>query len=156
MMDTQKKKFKSTLTIIKVIMVCAVLFMIYCGISLARNKSSMEECTSVMHGVVTDVDKIIDGRHGDTYKVYVTSEDAPGMRFESLSTKHKYTKGDGVKIYYDPNDISHYYIEGAEPIGQDLSMIFTLLFLLIVMFIGHIKTGKQYRKLCSSQSGSLY
>jgi hypothetical protein len=148
-MDIQKKKLKKTLTIIKVIMVCTVLFMIYCGISLSRNKSSMEECSSVMLGVVTDVDKKNDTRHGYYYKAYVTSEDAPGMKFESPSVKHEYIKGESVKIHYDPDDISDYYIEGAEPIGQDVSMIFTLLFLLIVLFIGHIKTGKQYRKLCS-------
>ena len=155
-MDTQLKKYKTTLTVIKIIMVCAVLFMIYCGFSLSRNKTSMEKCTSEMLGVVDDVDKIIDGRHGDTYTAYVTSEDAPGMRFESFSTKHKYVKGDSVTIYYEPDDISHYYIEGAEPTGQDLSMIFALLFLLIVMFISHIKTGKQYKKLCSAQNGSPY
>ena len=151
-MDKQKKYLKTALTVMKVAMVCAALFMIYCFISLFSATSSMEKCTSVMWGVVTDVDKIIDGRHGDIYKAYVTSEEAPGMRFESLSTKHKYVKGESVKIHYDPDDISDYYIEGAEPTGKDVSMIITLLFLLIVLFIGHINTGKQYRQLCSGQS----
>lgn len=135
----------------KVIMVCAVLCLIYCVISFFRYQSSMEECTSVIMGVVTDVEKKSDPRHGYYYKAYVTSENAPGMRFESPSTKHEYKKGESVKIHYDPNDISDYYIEGTEPIGKDVSMIITLLTLLIVVFAVHTIKGKQYRKLCSEQ-----
>ena len=107
-MDKQKKFHKTTLTVMKVVMVCAAVFMIYCFISLFSTKSSMEKCTSVMSGVVNDVDKMVDGRHGDSYRAYVISENAPGMRFDSPSTKHKYIKGESVKIHYDPDDISNY------------------------------------------------
>ena len=148
-MDKKKKNLKTTLIIMKAIMVCATLFLIYCVISFFNHKSSMEECTSVMWGVVTDVEKKSDPRHGYNYKAYVTSQNAPGMRFESPSTKHEYIKNERVKIYYDPNDISDYYIEGAAPIGKDVSMIITLLTLLIVVFVVHTIKGKQYRKLCS-------
>ena len=45
---------------------------------------------------------------GFYYKAYVTSEDDPGMTFETPFTKHEYEKGDSVKIHYDPDDMSDY------------------------------------------------
>ena len=123
-MDKQKKFLKTALIVIKVIMVCAALFMICCFISIFSIKSSMEECSSVMSGVVTDVDKKSDPGQGFYYKAYVTFENAPGMRFESPSTKNEYVKGESVMIHYDPDDISDYYIEGTEPTGEYVSMIF--------------------------------
>lgn len=150
--DIQMKNLKMTLIIMKAAMVLGALLLIYCVISFFNYKSVMEECSSVMWGVVSDVEKKSDPGHGFNYKAYVTSENAPGMRFESPSTRHEYIKGESVKIYYDLDDISDYYIQGAEPIGYDVSMIITLLFMLIVVFVIHSIKGKQYRKLCSKQS----
>ena len=146
-MDKQMKNLKKTLIIMKVIMVCAALFLIYCVISFFNYKSSMEECTSVMWGVVTDVEKKNNLRHGYDYKAYVTSENNSSMKFESISTKHKYIKGERVKIHYNPDDISDYYIEGASPVGKDISMIITLLTLMIVIFVVHTIKKKQYKLL---------
>lgn len=138
----------------KVAMVVGVLLLIYCIISFFSYKSAMEKCSSVMKGIVTNVDKKNDTRHGYYYKAYVFSEEAPDMRFETPSVKHEYTKGESVNIHYDPDDISDYYIDGAEPTDQDVSLIFTLVFMLIVVFVTNIVRGKQYRKLCSGQSGT--
>ena len=44
-----------------------------------------------------------------------------------------------MKTHYDPDDISDYYIEGAKPIGQDVSMIITLSTMLFVVFVTHIR-----------------
>lgn len=153
-MDNRMKNLKKTLIVMKVIMICAVLFLLYCVISLFSIMSSMEKYTSEISGIVTDVDKKSDPRHGYYYKAYVTSEKAPDMKFESPSTKHKYEKGESVTIHYDPDDISDYYIEGTEPTGDYVSLILVLLFLLIVVSVRFTITGKQYRKLCSEQSGS--
>ena len=153
-MERQKKALKTTLIVMRVVMVCALLFLIYCIISFFSNKSSMEKYTSVMWGVVTDVDKKSDPRHGFYYKAYVTSENAPSMRFVSPSIKHEYIKGESVKIYYDPDNISDYYIEGAAPIGEDISMILTVLFMLIVVFVVHTIKSKQYKKLCSMDNAT--
>lgn len=108
-----------------------------------------------MQGVVTDVDKKSDTRHGYYYKAYVISEEAPDMRFETPSVKHEYTKGESVNIHYAPDDMSDYYIDGAEPTGQDVSLIFTLIFMLIVVSVTDIVRRKQLRKLCSGQNGSV-
>ena len=135
----------------KAAMVLGALLLIYFVISFFNNKSLMEEYTSVMWGVVSDVEKKSDPSHGYYYTAYVTSENAPGMRFESPSTRHEYIKGESVKIYYVPDDISDYYIQGAEPTGEDVLMIITLLFMLIVVFVVHSIKGKQYKKLCSKQ-----
>ena len=150
-MDKQKKDLKMTLIIMRIVMVFTVLFLIYCVISFFNYKSSMEECTSVISGVVTDVEKKSNLRHGYDYKAYVTSENDPSMKFESLSTKHKYVEGESVKIYYNPNDISNYYIEGAAPVGKDISMIITLFSMLILIFVVYTINGKKYKKLCSEQ-----
>ena len=135
-----------------VIMVCATLFLFYCVVSFFSYKISMDKCSSVMMGVVTDVEKKNDTRHGYNDKAYVAPQNAPDVRLETPSTKHEYTKGESVKIYYDPNDSANYYIEGAEPTRKDLSMIITLLTLLIVGYVVLIVKGMQYRKLCRMQS----
>ncbi|WP_207646972.1 hypothetical protein [Ruminococcus albus] len=131
-----------------------MMSIIYCFISYFGYKASMEKCSSVMQGVVTDVDKKSDTRHGYYYIAYVISEEAHDMSFETHSVRHEYTKGESVNIHYAPDDISDYYINSAEPTGQDVSLIFTLVFMLIVVSVTDIVRGKQYRKLCSGQNGS--
>lgn len=155
-MDRKIKNLKTTLVITRVAMVVGVLTLIYCGFDISRLKSSMDKCSSVISGVVTDVERKNDTRHGFYYKAYVTSEDDPGMTFETPFTKHKYEKGDSVKIHYDPDDMSDYYIDGAEPTGETVSLIVAVVFMLIVVSVTHIVRGKQYRQLCSQQSGSPF
>ena len=47
-------------------------------------------------------------------------------------------------------------IDGAEPTGQTVSLVVSVVFMLIVVSVTHIVRGKQYRQLCSQQSGSPY
>ena len=155
-MDRKIKNLKTTLVVMRVAMVVGILTLIYCGFDISRLKSSMDKCSSVISGVVTDVERKNDTRHGFYYKAYVTSEDDPGMTFETPFTKHEYEKGDSVKIHYDPDDMSDYYIDGAEPTGETVSLIVAVVFMLIVVSVTHIVRGKQYRQLCSQQSGSPY
>jgi len=52
--------------------------------------------------------------------------------------------------------MSDYYIDGAEPTGETVSLIVAVVFMLIVVSVTHIVRGKQYRQLCSQQSGSPF
>ena len=63
-MDREIKNFKTTLVVTRVAMVVGILTLIYCGFDISRLKSSMDKCSSVISGVVTDVERRNDTRHG--------------------------------------------------------------------------------------------
>ena len=148
---SKKKNLKLTLIAIKVGMGIAVVLIICNVIGYFSNKSMMEKCTTAMWGVVTEVEQKHIHRHGTTYKAYVRSENAPSMRFESIYTRHKYTKGDRVKIVFEPDDMSNYYIEYAEPATENFTLIISGSALLILVLILHAIKGKQYKKVCSEE-----
>ena len=149
---SKKKNLKITLIAMKAAMAVAVVMIIYNVVGIFKSKSLMEKCTTAMWGVVDGVEEKHINRHGTSYKAYVTSEYAPSMRFESIYTRHKYTEGDRVQIDFDPDDMSNYYIEYAEPAAEDITFILSGSALLIAMLILHVITGKQYKKLCSEEA----
>ena len=56
-----------------------------------------------------------------------------------------------MKIVYEPDDMSNYYIEYAEPATENFTLIISGSALLILVLILHIIKGKQYKKVCSEE-----
>ena len=148
------KNTKITLIAMKIAMAVGVLIIIINIISLFGSKAATEKCTAAMWGVVKEVEDKHIHRHSTSYHAVVTPVDQPNKKFESIFTLHKYNVGDRVMICYDPEDISNYYIEYADPEAEGLTLILSSSALLIVLFILHTTTSRKYKKLCCEENTS--
>lgn len=95
-----------------------------------RNGTRLErQCSSVAYGVVVDVEveKQMNRREVETsYIATVEPSDKSIFGTSALTsdnTDFVYKKGLHVKIYYDPSDPSTYYIQYAEPVRNDMTLI---------------------------------
>ena len=148
---SKEKNLKITLIAMKIAMAVSALLIIVNVVSFFASKAKSEKCTQAMWGVVTEVERIYIARHGTSYKAKVRADDYPGKVFESIKTHHEYRKGDRVAICYDPDDMSNYYIEYADPEVEDMTLVLCSSVLLIVMFVLHMYESKKYKKLLSEQ-----
>lgn len=85
-------------------------------------KKLVNECTAFEMGSVTDVATRVKHRHRGRsiteYKAHIELIEGSALGRSSISsdwTVHRFLNGETVKIYYDPNDTSTYYVNGATP-----------------------------------------
>jgi len=135
-------KIKSTL----IIMCFGVLFIII-GIFVLNQSSSLKRrCTQETMGTVVDVIREEDYTHEvKSYKRYTyfpvieyqTEDGTITQKSKSGQRPPKYTKGEQVQIFYNPNNVQEYIINGDSNLNF-IGIIFVVIGIVavVVSFIG--------------------
>ena len=109
-----------------VILVGALIAMVFFMMSSrGEKKVRIEDCTAETTGVVTDVIRSGTKHPGYYYFSVVKPDNSElfgGRELRSESSQHQYHEGDIVKIFYDPDDTSAFYIEHSSPPGSSMKL----------------------------------
>lgn len=106
-----------------------ILFMVLGAITLivalsanANFAKMKNRCTAQEIGKVVDVEykTVRSGRTGShtEYRAKIQFDEGTAFGSSSVSsewTRKRYSNGSAVRVYYDPNDTSLYYVDGAAP-----------------------------------------
>lgn len=96
----------------------------------------VNKCTNMTTGMVVDVDsreKKEDDSSYTQYKAYISfDEDSPLAEnpIESPWSRKKYEEGQKITVFYDPDDVTNYYIEDMSLNPGPWIVIFGLLLLI--------------------------
>lgn len=117
------------------------IFMLVMAISAKVTFSKLEKrCTAQEIGLVADVDyrsvRGTSGGHAEYQARLSFPEDSvfgdTGLTTEW--TKKRYVESNPVKVFYDPNDPSVFYIEGDGTENSGIYMLLALLFLAVGLY----------------------
>lgn len=122
-----------------IIMLIFAAIMLTVGIVLhIQSRNIIRQCSASVSGVIADVEskKVSTrskyrSRSHTEYQAHIIIEDHSSLgtqRMVSGWTRTHYQTGDFILVYYDPDDPSQYYVEGAEPENGLVLLIFTVMF----------------------------
>lgn len=132
-----------------ILMGIITLVMLFIGLNERQNyKKITEKCSEYEVGIVSDVDsERVYRRRGRSYTKYnatvtLSDDTALGRKYVSTGwTRHSYSNGNMVRVYFDPNDPSLFYVEGAGP-DDGIAMFITCGILLVVTAVVFVQSKR--------------
>ena len=123
-----------------ILMIILAMIALFAGIVTEIHRRDIKkQCSEYVSGIITDVNsKTVRTRKGrksrshTEYRAYISLEGYSALGSTEIVTewtRTHYRTGDFIKVYYNPNKPSLYYVEGAEPQNGGGLIVVALIFL---------------------------
>ena len=111
----QKEEMKKTLKTKRICMWLVIAFEAFLIIVSLVDvaKAQRSECSASAYAVVTDKEVVTGGNHYIKTLLTIDVEDGSDFSLDVIKSRgSEHEKGDRIRIYYDPDDHSNYYLDG--------------------------------------------
>ena len=125
-------------------------------------KAQKSECSASAYAVVTDKEVVTGGNHYIKTLLTIDVEDGSDFSLDVVQCRgSEFDKGDRIRIYYDPDDHSNYYLDGDLEYFTNARIVLVVLTVLmgivcicvIRAVVNEKKKQKQWR---NENNGSYY
>ena len=109
--DEMKSRLKAKRICMWLVLVFEAFLIFVSLVDVAKAQKS--ECSASAYAVVTDKEVVTGGNHYIKTLLTIDVEDGSDFSLDVIKSKSSdYEKGQRIRIYYDPDDHSNYYLDG--------------------------------------------
>ena len=101
---------------------------------IVKDISLRKNCTAYADGEVVNVE-VTGGRKSRKYKTHIKTTDSVFTIKDIVLKQGGYKEGQDVKVFYDPNDHSRYYVEGTSADRLLSGIVLIVIGVLILLFV---------------------